>query len=258
MPKSDWSPELYLKFNKERIQPSMDLVSRTDLENPETIIDIGCGPGNSARVLAGRWPKANITGIDNSPAMIAKAKDDYPQGDWLRLDAGKEEIPGKFDLVFSNAAIQWIPDHAALLKKFYEALKEGGALAVQVPLFFEMPLGISISRISKDDRWAAQTSMVDDLFTIHTRFEYYDLLCELFDDIEMWVTDYLHVMDSHLAILEMVRSTGLRPYLDKLESDGDKKEYANMVLEDIKNDYSGQKNGKVLFPFTRLFFIGRK
>ncbi len=79
MNKHDWNPELYLKFNKERIQPSIDLVSRISHQHSEKIVDLGCGPGNSTQILHQRWPNAEIVGADNSSSMIEKAKEDYPE-----------------------------------------------------------------------------------------------------------------------------------------------------------------------------------
>jgi len=258
MRQKDWNPELYLKFDKERIQPSIDLVSRIDFDNPAKIIDIGCGPGNSTQILSQRWPECKITGIDNSLAMIAKAKLDFPDQKWELLDAGKDEILGKFDIVFSNATIQWIPNHFELLKKFKSILSDSGIIAIQLPLFFDMPLGQSIVRISKEKRWSAVTESANHLFTIHNHSEYYDFLSELFNSVEIWESDYIHIMDSHHSILEMIKSSGLRPYTDKLENDIDKRDFEEKVLTDIKKDYPIQKNDKILFPFKRLFFIAKK
>jgi trans-aconitate 2-methyltransferase len=255
MSNQDWNPGLYLKFQKERNQPSIDLVSRIDLANPKSIIDIGCGPGNSTQILARRWPGSRIIGIDNSPSMIETAVRDYPGMEWLLLDASKDEIPGKYDLVFSNAAIQWIPDHEKLLRKFKGVLTENGVLAVQVPLFFDMPVGISLLKISSKPEWNEATAHVTDLFSIHNYVEYYDLLTGLFNSVEIWESDYIHVMDSHESILEMIRSTGLRPYLERLSTEADQTEFKKEVLNSIKEDYHLQADGNVLFPFKRLFFI---
>lgn len=258
MSKKDWNPDLYLKFGKERIQPSIDLVSRIELNDPSTIIDIGCGPGNSTQILYQRWPNSRILGIDNSEAMIKKAKQEYPSQKWKLVDAEKDIISGRYDIVFSNATIQWIPNHSDLFNRLKNNLTERGVLAIQLPLFFNMPLGRSIAQISKDKRWSNLTESVNDLFTIHNSSEYYDMLFEVFSSFEIWETNYIHIMDSHTAILEMIRSTGLRPYLDRLESDHDKKEFEVRVLEDIKDDYKAQRDGKVLFPFKRLFIIANK
>jgi len=258
MNKTDWNPNLYLKFDKERTQPSIDLVSRIIFNSPSRIIDIGCGPGNSTQVLVQRWPDSEIIGIDNSPAMIEKAKKDYPNQDWQLLDAGTDEIAGKFDIIFSNATIQWIPDHANLLKKFHNMLFDNGVLAVQIPLFWDMPLGKSIANIAENRRWKSETQDVTSLFTIHDSSFYYDILSDLFHSIDIWETDYIHILDSQISILEMIRSTGLRPFLDRLQSENDKNDFEAMVLKEIKKDYPLQKDGKVLFPFKRLFFTAKK
>jgi trans-aconitate 2-methyltransferase len=255
MHKDDWNPDLYLKFDKERTQPSIDLVSRINLPKPSKIIDIGCGPGNSTQILFQRWRDAKIVGIDNSPAMIEKARKDYPDQDWQILDAGKDDINGKFDIVFSNATIQWIPDHTSLLRKFHNLLSENGCLAIQVPLFWDMPIGKAILKIAGKSRWDSKLKEATELFTIHDISFYYDNLSEIFNSLEIWESDYFHILGSQASILEMIRSTGLRPYLDKLESDTDKKDFAELIFEEIKNDYPLQKDGKVLFPFKRLFFI---
>jgi trans-aconitate 2-methyltransferase len=253
--KNDWNPDLYLKFDKERTQPSIDLVSHINFPKPSKIIDIGCGPGNSTQILVQRWPEAMIVGIDNSPAMIEKARKDYPDQDWQILDAGKDEIKGKFDIVFSNATIQWIPDHTGLLRKFHDLLSEKGCLAIQVPLFWDMPIGKAILKIAGKSRWDSKLNEATELFTIHDISFYYDTLSEIFNSLEIWESDYIHILGSQVSILEMIRSTGLRPYLDRLESDTDKIYFAELVFEEIKKDYPLQKDGKVLFPFKRLFFI---
>jgi trans-aconitate 2-methyltransferase len=254
----DWNPDLYLKFDKERIQPSIDLVSRIKIDNPSRIIDIGCGPGNSTQVLFQEWPDSTITGVDNSPAMIAKAKKDYPNQNWEILDAGKDEIQGTFDIIFSNATIQWIPNHADLLKKLHGILNEKGLIAIQIPLFWDMPIGKAIIKIAGENRWDSATKGVNELFTIHNYSYYFDQLSQLYCPVDIWETSYMHIMDSHFSILEMIRSTGLRPYLDRLETEKEKKDFEEQVLIEINKDYQEQKNGKVIFPFKRLFFIAYK
>ncbi|MBN2350672.1 MAG: methyltransferase domain-containing protein [Bacteroidales bacterium] len=258
MNKNDWNPELYLKFDKERIQPSIDLVSRIDFDKPEKIIDIGCGPGNSTQILVQRWPDSKITGVDNSPAMIEKAKHDFPNQEWRILDAGNDKIDEKFDILFSNATIQWIPNHADLLRRFYNLLSDKGLIAIQLPLFWDMPLGKSIVRIAENNRWSDQTKGVTELFTIHNSSFYYEQLSELYHLIEIWESNYFHILNSHMSILEMIRSTGLRPYLNKIKKNTDKIDFEAAVLQEIEKDYPLQKNGNVLFPFKRLFFIAKK
>jgi len=255
---SDWQPDLYLQFKSERTQPSIDLVSKINQVNPKRIIDIGCGPGNSTQILAQKWPKSKIVGIDSSASMIEKAKQDYPNQEWIIANASSYESEMKFDIVFSNAVIQWIPNHEELLIKFHNLLSDEGVVAVQVPQFWNMPLGKIIDNIANDTRWKDQTDGVSELLTIHNHSFYYDILSDLFNVIELWETHYIHVLENHLAIMEMMRSTGLKPYLERLVNESDKKEFEEAVLSDIRKAYPIQKNGKVLLPFNRLFFMGSK
>jgi trans-aconitate 2-methyltransferase len=255
---NDWNPDLYMQFRSERTQPSIDLMNRIKPVEPKSIIDIGCGPGNSTQVLVNRWPKAKITGLDSSPAMIKQAIQDYPNQEWIVADALTYESKVKYDIVFSNAVIQWIQNHEDLLGRFHKMLSDNGLIAIQIPLFWDMPLGKIIKNIAKDGPWKEQTEGVSDLLTIHDYSFYYDHLSEFFNSIEMWETNYLHIMDNHLSIIKMMRSTGLKPYLDKLDNDSEIDKFEKQVLKEIENTYSEQKNGKVLLPFKRLFFIGYK
>lgn len=255
---SDWNPNLYMQFSSERTQPSIDLNSKINSVEPKTIIDVGCGAGNSTQVLVNRWPKAKITGLDSSPAMIQKAKNDYPNQEWIVADALSYESESKYDIAFSNAVIQWMPNHENLLKKFHGLLSEEGLLAIQIPLFGDMPLGKIIDETANDIRWKGLMEGIADIFTIHNYSFYYDHLSSLFNSIDIWETSYFHIMDSHMAIIEMMRSTGLKPYIEKLDNESDINQFEKMVLTGIEKAYPKQKNGKVLLPFKRLFFIGYK
>lgn len=255
---NDWNPDLYLQFRSERTQPSIDLINRIHNIEPKSIIDIGCGPGNSTQMLVNRWPEAKITGLDSSAAMIAKAKQDYPNQEWIVADASTYAPENEYDLVFSNAVIQWIPDHENLLKKFHGMLSANGLLAVQIPLFWDMPLGQIINETANETRWKEQLKGIWDLFSIHSHSFYYDRLSSLFDSINIWETHYFHILNSHMAMIEMMRSTGLKPYLDKLDNDLDRDQFEKRVLTGLKRAYTNQNNGKVLLPFKRLFFIGYK
>src|SRR5476651_2000671 len=114
-----WNADLYLQYANERTQPSIDLTTRIQLENPRQVIDLGCGPGNSTAVVRGRWPAANIVGLDHSPDMIAKARADFPDDSWELAEIPAWRPDRKFELVFSNAALHWVPDHAALIPHLF-------------------------------------------------------------------------------------------------------------------------------------------
>lgn len=256
---SDWNPELYLKFEKERTQPVIDLISRIEKEKPERIIDIGCGPGNSTRELAKRWTKADIIGLDNSPNMIEKAQSESPEMKWINADAGVDlSHLGKFDIVFSNATIQWIPNHFELINNLFSLLNSDGVLAVQVPNVSNMPINIALKSIIKADKWQDYFIDFSEGLYYDTLNFYYDILCTHTNDITLWETHYYHIMSNHENIIEWYKSSGMRPYLDKLPSDEIRSEFLSDVLNMIRNSYSVQKDGLVLFPFIRQFFIANK
>lgn len=254
---NDWNPGHYLKYATERTQPAIDLVCRIKVEQaPELIADIGCGPGNSSQVLVQRWPEAKLIGVDNSPAMIEKAKKDFPQQEWILADAAHFETDLRFSLIFSNAAIQWMPDHEALFTKFTDLLAEKGIIAIQFPQFDQMVLGRIIHSVSQRERWREKTEGCSGLFTYHQAGFYYDLLSSRMKSIEMWETDYIHVMPSHPSIVDWIKSTGLRPFLERLNDEQERKDFENEVLQGIVEHYPQQKDGCVLFPFKRFFLVG--
>jgi trans-aconitate 2-methyltransferase len=190
---SKWDPKLYLTFERERTQPSIDLVRRIDVEAPKRVIDIGCGPGNSTVVLKSRWPDAEIVGLDNSETMINQARKNFSDIKWVQGDAGDDLTSlGTFDVVFSNATIQWIPNQALLLKKLYNLLTDTGILAVQVPCTKNMPIHLELQKLIASSKWKEQFTTLSTTYSSHMADYYYNILCELTSNIELWVTDYYH------------------------------------------------------------------
>lgn len=254
----NWNSAQYLKFKGERTQPSIDLINRIDLENPADIIDIGCGPGNSTEQLKIRYPNARIMGADSSPDMIEAAKSQYPEMEFILCDASKElsTIGRKFDIVFSNACIQWIPNHEALIPNMVELLKSGGILAVQVPMNYDEPIHKIIDSVSTSEKWAEKFP-TRRIFYCLTAPEYFDVLSRCTEDFSMWETIYYHRMKSHEDIMEWYKGTGLRPYLEAL-SEKDGAEFERDILNEVKKAYPIQENGEIIFRFPRLFFTAVK
>ncbi len=253
---SDWQPGQYLKFRNERTQPTIDLVNRIDIETPGRIIDIGCGPGNSTAILRGRWPEAEIIGLDSSSNMLEKAKIDYPDIEWALMDASDElSSLGKFDIVFSNAALQWMPRHELLIPKLYNLLSNGGVLAVQAPYIKQLPVYSDIIKTTQSPRWSEFYTEIPEFPKHFGVNHYYDIICGLTDNLSIWQTDYVHIMTSHDDIVEWYKGTGLRPFLDMLPSDELRREFALEYRDNLSVSYATQENGKILLPFTRVFFL---
>lgn len=256
---SDWKPNLYLTFEKERTQPSIDLVTRIENDNPKRIIDIGCGPGNSTNVLKSRWPYAEIIGMDKSQAMIEQARKKYENIDWICADASHNlSNVGQFDIVFSNAAMQWIPDQHLLLPNLFSIVRINGVMAVQVPCTQNMPIHTELEKLISTSKWEGHFMSLASTYSIHTADFYYGVVSRLTPQIDLWQTDYYHTMNSHQDIVKWYSGSGLRPYLDCLSDDALKTEFMSDYENMLKNSYPLQKDNKVLFPFTRIFFIAYK
>lgn len=252
---NDWNSGQYLKFEKERTQPAIDLANRITLKKPKKIVDIGCGPGNSTQVIAQRYPDAYVLGCDNSPGMLETARRDHPGIDFTVCDAGRDlyMLGEDFDIVFTNACIQWIPDHHRLLKNMMALLKKGGMLAVQTPMNYREPIRLIIDEITGRVEWRAEFCG-SRLFYNLSQSEYFDLLSQISSAFSIWETTYYHAMQSHKQILEWYRGTGLRPYLNAL-GDEKKQLFEQAILKRLKEEYPIQKNGNIIFKFPRLFFI---
>ena len=253
-----WDSELYVKFLAERTRPSYDLAMRIENITPSSCIDIGCGPGNSTAVLAERFPDAHMTGADYSAEMIEKAKKEHPAFDFIRFDASSDfdKITQRFDVVFSNACIQWIPDHPTLLKNMMGLLNDGGILAVQTPMNYNEPIHVIISELVKSAKWRDKLSQAR-IFHNLTQEEYFDVLSGISSDFNLWETVYMHRMPSHESIMEWYKGTGLRPYLSAL-SDNDASEFEDEVFSEVKKAYPVQANGEIIFRFPRFFFTAVK
>jgi trans-aconitate 2-methyltransferase len=254
----EWDPDQYLQFKGERTQPSIDLVARIPMDDPKTVIDIGCGPGNSTQILLKRWPFADVVGVDKSEKMIQRARRDYPHQKWVVGDAATFEAPLPFDIVFSNAAIHWIPQHDMLLRRLFRMLRGNGILAVQVPANQESPLYRAILRVSESGKWSAYTKGRESAIIYNSVAYYYGQLVSYAEDVVLWETVYYHIMNSHQDLIEWYQSTAMKPFLDSLPSDESREEFKGEVLAACKASYPLQRDGKLLYPFKRLFFTARK
>lgn len=251
-----WSPETYLKFGDQRTRPSQDLVARVQLEDPKRIIDLGCGPGNSTAVCAARWPGAAITGLDSSPAMIEKARAADPGGTWVQADIGEwaESNTEPFDIVFSNAALHWLPNHGALFPQLLSHARPGGALAIQ------MPAGGAPNRVmaglAASNAWRHwfPDGRANAWFSHDLNF-YYDTLAPHASRVELWATDYGHVMPRVSGIVEWYKSTGLRPYLDPIRDEAERQRFLDEFQRGIEPHYPPLATGEVLFVARRIFVI---
>lgn len=251
-----WDSVQYLRFKRERTQPARDLAMQLPADDGTVtrVLDIGCGPGNSTAVLCERYPHAAILGVDNSPEMIAAARDAHPDIEFASCDVSCEldTLPHDFDIVFSNACIQWVPDHATLIPALLGLLKPGGTLAVQTPMNYEEPIHRIIAQVVRSPRFADRLSQRREFFNL-TPPEYWELLHEHAQQFRMWKTTYMHTLPSHEAIMDWYRGTGMRPYLQALD-DTDRAAFEAEVFARVCEAYPTQSDGSIIFPFPRFFF----
>jgi len=255
-----WSAQMYGKFEKERMQPSIDLVNRIEDGNLKRILDVGCGSGMSTVPLRNRFPGSKIVGVDLSENMLEKARELISDVTWIRRDCStKLDDLGTFDLVFSNAFLQWLQNQEEFVKNTKELLNENGVFAIQIPCFEEM----TISKIIKEI--ALEFDKDNILFyNIESRacfnfkmMEYYNMFSRYYSKIDMWQTNYIHQMNDCNAIIDFVKGTALLPYLECLDKE-QTSVFIEMLHDKISKHYLASENGMVLFEFKRLFILARK
>lgn len=250
-----WNPEQYLKFAEERSRPCRDLIGRIALEMPGRIVDLGCGPGNSTAALVERWPVADITGVDNSADMIAAACGAYPRQQWIEADISSWKAAAPVDLIFSNAALQWVGDHARLLPELMRMLNPSGALAVQMPAnYYTATAQQLIRELAVSGPW--RDKFPDEIRRWHCDEPdfYYGVLQGVSRKLDIWTSEYLHILNSPEDIVHWYIGTSLRPYLDILPA-ADRENFIAAYQNLITAGYPKQSDGRVLFPFRRLFFV---
>ncbi len=250
-----WNSEQYLKFAGERTRPAHDLAARVALESPRRVIDLGCGPGNSTAVLAQRWPGAQLTGLDSSPAMLATARKDYPQWYWMESDIATWATDQPFDVVFSNAAMQWVADHDNVVPRQFAQVAPGGAWAMQIPANLGAPPHRIIRELASSAAWRDKFHFPAREWRPEAPPFYYNVLAPLAARVDIWETEYLHVLPNVDAIIEWYRGTGLRPWLEALADDQARVRFLEDYRAALAPEFPPQRDGKILFPFRRLFVI---
>lgn len=245
-----WNATQYLKFSEERTRPCRDLAARIEIADPHRVIDLGCGPGNSTEVLAERWPAAELTGLDSSTDMIAQARAAHPDWRWLTADIAEwaTATADIYDVVFSNAALQWAPDHANLLPRI---LRHARVLALQIPGNWNGPAHQAMRDVAKRFTFPRE---VREWFTHDAAF-YYDTLAPHAARLDLWETEYIHIMDNAESIVEWYKGSGIRPFLEALDSDAGRACFTAAYLEAIRASYVPRPDGRVLFPFRRIFVV---
>jgi len=241
-----------LQFEAERTRPAAELAARIQHPAAQHISDLGCGPGNSTALLRKAFPHSSVTGVDNSPAMLDKARAALPDCQFESADIAHWQPTVKQDVIYANASLQWLGDHSSLFPHLAAQLAEGGVLAVQMPDNWQEPTHILMRQVAFE--LGQPDSGREELLPAQ---QYYDLLAQAGCTVDIWRTTYFHVMPSAQAIIEWLSSTGLRPYLAKLD-DIQQQAFLARYHTLLQQAYPPQHDGNVLMLFPRLFIVARK
>lgn len=252
----NWDPDIYMKFATERTRPAVELLARVPLCTPSRIIDLGCGPGNSTALLAARWPEAEIEGLESSPEMLVTARASDLRASWTEGDVATWVPTVQYDVIFSNAVLQWIPDHRALLPRLMNHVAAGGALAFQVPRNFESPSHVLMRDVASAGPWAEKVAAARERHVLSPE-AYFDILVPLSTSLDIWETTYLQVLDGDDPVLAWVSGTGLRPFMQPLEEE-ERKAFIAQYRARLRDAYPRRLDGKTLFPFQRLFVVASR
>lgn len=252
----NWDPAQYLKFVEARRRPALDLIARLGGKSPTRIVDLGCGAGNITRLLAEHWPQAVITGVDSDPAMLRKASSAPSSIEWQRIDIAVWDAVTQPDLIFSNAALHWLPDHQHLLPRLIDQLPAGGVLAVQMPSNFSSPSHQILRKLADDYRWQ-QTLGGIEMGKVLSAADYHRLLAPICRHLEVWETTYWQALSGNDAIVEWMKGTTLVPYLARLDVDA-AEHFLAAYRAPLAIVYPRGADGHTLFPFKRIFFVAQR
>lgn len=249
-----WNPDQYLKFAAPRLRPAVDLLSAVPSQSPGVVYDLGCGAGNVTRLLAERWPAASITGVDDSASMLARAATEVPGVRWIQQSLAEWRADQPADVIYSNAALHWLPDHRQLFRSLVQQLAPGGVLAVQMPRNFGAPSHTMIADTVRSGPWRSRLEPLLQPSPVAAPDFYYDLLTPLVARLDIWETEYLQVLEGPDPVKEWTKGTWLKQYLDALE-EPERTEFENNYATRLRSAYPTRDDGKTLFPFRRLFLV---
>ena len=251
-----WNPQTYLAYADQRSRPFFDLLARVGAESPRRVADLGCGPGNLTEHLAERWPDAVIEAWDNSAEMVAAARE---RGIDARVGDVRAWIPAPgTDVVLSNAALHWIPEHAELLVRWVRRLEPGAWIAVQVPGNFDAPSHASIRVLADRHPWSEP--LRDIPFRIGRVVEspgrYAELLTDAGCSVDVWESTYIHELTGENPVLNWITGTALTPVRDRL-TDEQWLRFRAELLPMLDAAYPVRPDGRTFFPFRRIFIVAR-
>ena len=258
---ADWNPEQYRRFAAERAQPFHDLLALVKPGEISKAVDLGCGPGELTALAATRLDVGEMTGIDNSPAMLAKTG--QYESDRVRFrngDIAEWTSSADVDLVLAAGSLQWIPDHDGVLAQWTAALRRGGQIAVQVPANAAMPTHVVARQVAEQEPYRSlfgpEGPPIDPVQAYVLEPEgYAQILYDLgFVRQHVRLQVYPHVLPSTREVVEWVRGTMLTRFEKRLDTDAFSSFVAAYEAELLRVLGDHQPH---FFPFRRILLWGR-
>ncbi|RON90203.1 methyltransferase domain-containing protein [Pseudomonas fluorescens] len=257
-----WDAKAYQQFSRQRQRPVNELLDRIDLVNPKRIYDLGCGTGIATQLLAERWPRAQLLGVDSSRQMLDQARCLPINAQWQECDLLDWQPGQPADLLLAAAVLHFIGDHHQLLPRLLGHLTPGGCLAAHMPdwrdaRWYQLMLD------TLDDAGPGQTPIgtaqlrqcmaARPLLALE---DYYRLLAPLTTSLDIWETEQLQVVDGKSPVYDWVKVSALRPVMQALDSE-EKARFIYHFLMRVHKHYPPEKNGQTLFPFKRIFIVAK-
>ena len=251
-----WNPDVYLAFADHRGRPFFDLLSRIGADAPRRVVDLGCGPGNLTVTLKQRWPDAALEALDSSPEMVAAARE-------RGLDAAVGDVTqwapqSDTDVVVTNAALQWVPEHTALLTRWAAELGSGAWIAMQVPGNFDAPSHQAVREVAGRPEFAdaLQGMRFREDHVVETPVRYAEILSEAGCVVDAWETTYIHELTGETPVLDWISGTALTEVKSRLSEDA-WQEYRRQIIPILAESYPVRADGRTWFPFRRVFVVAQ-
>ncbi len=254
-----WDPAQYDRYKTYRDRPALDLLLQipADLE-PREIWDLGCGTGEHAAILAARHPQARVRGLDSSVDMLAEARKRPAEVEWIQADVADFAPDTPPDLIFTNAALHWLPDHGALFPRLVGGLAPGGVFACQMPISYDSEWHRLLRETAADGPWAERLAEVRGVRPVSAAQDYYGWLAPLCEEVDIWSTTYLHVLEGDDPVVDWMLGTGLRPFLQALSGGEERAAFLGAYRARVSAAFPQREDGTTLFPFPRLFMVARR
>lgn len=251
-----WDPDKYLTFADDRARPFYDLLSRVGADDPRRVVDLGSGAGNLTAQLSRRWPAAVVEAVDSSPEMVAAARERGVHASVADLRSWTPQPDT--DVVLSNAALQWVPEHRELLVRWAGRLEAGSWLAVQMPGNFESPSHAAVRAVARREPFA---ELLRDIpfrvgTAVDTPSRYAELLLDAGCTVDAWETTYIHQLTGEYPVLDWISGTALVPVRDRLD-ERHYQQFRDELIPLLAESYPSRSNRSTFFPFRRVFVVAQ-